>query len=59
MKQKAVKYHNPINAGVCWQVPPRRSAGMHMRLIRVGLTAALSWAARVQELRVLTVTGAT
>lgn len=27
MKQKAVKYHNPINAEVRWKVPPERSAG--------------------------------
>lgn len=27
MKQKAVKYHGPINAEVCWQGPPERSAG--------------------------------
>lgn len=26
MKQKAVKYHGPINAKVCWQGPPKRSA---------------------------------
>lgn len=27
MKQKAVKYHGPINAKVCWRGPPKRSAG--------------------------------
>lgn len=52
MKQKAVKYHNPINPEVCWQVPPRGVPGMHMRIIRVGLKSALTWAAWVQELQV-------
>lgn len=27
MKQKAVKYHGPINAKVCWPGPPEGSAG--------------------------------
>lgn len=52
MKQKAVKYHNPINAEVCWQMPPRGVLGMHMRIIRARLKSALPWAAWVQELQV-------
>lgn len=27
MKQKAVKYHGPIDAKVCWPEPPKRSGG--------------------------------